>query len=95
MSQVYKVAIHYDNVCGQVEYDVEEKKIHVFLDHEEKKQIVEKYLNQEHTINEAKDLRNFEPKTAYPADSLEFLQLCLTRMWNKTEVFVDWSRPVH
>ena len=36
MGEIYKVAIHYGNDCGYVEYDPDRKSIRIELDHAEK-----------------------------------------------------------
>ena len=36
----------------------------------------------------------YETVTVNPAESLENLKLALTVMWERSDVQVDWSRPV-
>ncbi|HWR41024.1 MAG TPA: hypothetical protein VN611_16150 [Patescibacteria group bacterium] len=95
MGELYRVAIHYDNDCGFVEYDTAEKQLRVLLDHEEKRRETEAYLMQRHTIRKAgQRLLDFSEVDILPVDNLEDLKLALTRLWQKTGVYVDWSRPV-
>ena len=37
---------------------------------------------------------DFTPKTVDPQADEESFKLAITRLWNKTKVHVDWSRPV-
>jgi len=94
---VYKVVIHFAAEYGQLEYDLEEKKVSVELSDSAHRQAVEQYLAGSHVIEDAdgNDLRTFHAKTIKPAESLDNLKLALTRMWYHTGVYVDWSRPTH
>lgn len=92
----YKVAIHYDIECGQVEYNLQTREISVVLGHSQKKRAVEEYLATTHTmpVADGDDLVTFHTRQLQAKDSIESFKLVLTRMWQKTGVFVDWSRPV-
>ena len=95
MGEIYRVAIHYGNDCGYVEYDTAQKQLKVVLDNAEKRGETEAYLTQRHKIRKAgQRLLDFSEVDILPVDNLEDLKLALTRMWEKTGVFVDWSRPV-
>ena len=95
MGDLYRVAIHYGNDCGFVEYQAADKKLNVLLDHAEKRQEVEAYLTRRHTIRKAgQRLLDFSEVDILPVDNVEDLKLALTRMWQETGVYVDWSRPV-
>ena len=39
-------------------------------------------------------MHDFTTITINPLDDVETLQLALTRLWEATDVHVDWSRPV-
>lgn len=95
METVYKVAIHYGDENGYIEYDLENHSAKVALEPAEKKQEVERYLAAAHEINvPAEGLLDFHKKVVRPLDTLEDFKLALTRLWGETEVYVDWSRPV-
>lgn len=94
MGEIYRVAIHYDNDCGYIEYDVETKNVKVMLADAVTRKTVEAFLHSEHLLREARTLRDFQDKTALPSESLASLKLALTQLWPQTGVFVDWSRPV-
>jgi hypothetical protein len=38
-------------------------------------------------------LQTFHAKTVVPTDSLDSFKLALTRLWQHTGIYVDWSRP--
>ncbi len=95
MGEKYRVAIHHDNDCGYIEYDIETKKVTVVLADAVTRKTVEAFLHSEHLLREAqRTLRDFREKTAIPTESLAALKLSLTSLWQQTGVFVDWSRPV-
>ncbi len=94
MANLYRVAIHYENDNGYIEYDANDKKIKVELANEGKRHEIEEYLGQKHTIHVPQNtLRDFNDVTVVPADNVDNLKLVLTRMWERIGVFVDWSRP--
>jgi hypothetical protein len=95
MGEKYRVAIHHDNDCGYIEYDLETKKVQVILADAVVRKTVEAFLHSEHLLREAqRTLRDFRGRTAQPTESLASLKLSLTSLWQQTGVFVDWSRPV-
>ncbi|WIW70461.1 hypothetical protein [Anaerosinus gibii] len=95
MENLYSVAVHFEEDNGYIEYDIQAKTVNVVLKTPEKKAEVEAYLTASHEINVPKDtLMDFEKRVIQPLNSLEELKLALTRMWDATEVYVDWSRPV-
>lgn len=93
--QIFSVALHYgaDNV-GQLTYDEAQKTAVVILPEQEWIEKVQHYLQTEQTINHATGLSTYEKLEIKPLDSLENLKLSLTRLWEATDVQVDWSRPV-
>ena len=95
MAVTYSVAISYGKDLGWIDYDAEAKKATVNLDNEEGRRLTEEYLSQTHEINVPhKTLMDFTVKTVDPQADEESLKLALTRLWNKTKVHGDWSRPV-
>lgn len=95
MQKNFKVAVQHNNQCGYVEYDQADKTIKVVFDNTATRQIIEDYLASEHVIRVAgTGLLDFENATVRPAESVEQLKIALTRIWEKTGVHVDWSRPV-
>jgi hypothetical protein len=94
MGEVYRVAIHHENDCGYIEYDIDAKKIKVVLDDAAKRKAIEIYLSGRHVLRQALSLREFKESTAQAADSLAAFKLALTKLWVNTDVLVDWSRPV-
>lgn len=95
MTEMFRVAIHFRNDNGYIEYDPNTKQIKVLLADEGKRQEVEKYLAAEHFIRSAnKTLVDFQPAKTIPYENVEQLKLALTRLWENTGVLVDWSRPV-
>ena len=95
MSVTYSVAISYQNDLGYIEYDGEAKKATVVLANEEGKHLTEDYLAKVHEIAVPHEtLMDFTEETVDPQADEESLKLALTRLWNATQVHVDWSRPV-
>ena len=95
MSVTYSVAISFKNDLGYIEYDNEAKKATVVLANEEGKRLAEEYLAKEHEIAVPHEtLMDFTEETVEPQADEESLKLALTRLWNATQVHVDWSRPV-
>ncbi len=95
MEDNFKVAVQYNNKCGYVEYDQASKTVKVVFDDAAVRQIIETYLASEHVIRVAGEgLLDFKDVTIRPAESVEQLKTALTRIWGKTGVHVDWSRPV-
>lgn len=95
MDNLFRVGIHYLNDYGYIEYDPDTKKVMVKLADDAKRKEVESYLATQHVFRVAhKTLLDFEELKTVPTESLENLKLCLTRLWEATDVLVDWSRPI-
>lgn len=95
MGEVYRVAIHYDNDCGYIEYDIDTKKIKVVLDDTARRKAVEAYLAGRHVLRQAQqNLTEFKESTAQATENLAAFKQVLTKLWVNTDVLVDWSRPV-
>lgn len=95
MDKIYSVAVSCRGANGWVEYDTEAKTVKVFLDDEKAVKDAEKFLSEKHDINIPHEtLRDFTTETIDPLESVEKFQIVLTRLWEATEVHVDWSRPV-
>lgn len=95
MSNKFSVAISYNNALGYVDYDGENKTIAVTLGDEEGKRLAEEYLAEKHDINVPHEtLRDFTTETVVPNADVRSFQLAMTRLWEATGVYVDWSRPV-
>ena len=92
---IHKFVIHFAAEYGQVEYDAMHKSFRVLLDDQAKRQLVEDYLSQSHQIHQADgdDLQTFHTTLVHPVESLESFKLALTRLWQHTGIYVDWSRP--
>lgn len=94
MADIYRVAVHYDNDNGFVEYNLDTKTIKVDLANDAKRQEAEEYLAKEHIIAVAQaDIRDFKDQKVIASQDVESFKLALTRMWEATDVHVDWSRP--
>ena len=93
--KIYSVAVSCRGVNGWVEYDTEAKTVKVFLDDEKAVADAEKFLSEKHKINIPQDsLLDFVEKEIDPLADVESFQTVLTRLWENTDVHVDWSRPV-
>lgn len=56
---------------------------------------VEEFLAADHEVEVPhKTLMDFTKETVTPLADEERFKLALTRLWNETNVQVDWSRPV-
>ncbi|MCF0154858.1 MAG: hypothetical protein HUJ84_03950 [Veillonella sp.] len=92
---MFKVAIHYGaDERGFVAYDTETKELTVTLPEQEWADKVTAFLKQDHSIAHAMGLDTYQQLEIDPLESLGNLKLALTRLWEATEVQVDWSRPV-
>ena len=95
MDKIYSVAVSCRGAIGWVEYDTEAKTVKVFLSDEKAVADAEKFLSEKHKINIPKDsLLDFVEKEIDPLADVESFQTVLTRLWENTDVHVDWSRPV-
>lgn len=95
MQENFKVAVQYNDEIGYVEYEQATKTIKVVFANPATRQIAETYLAAEHVIRvPGEGLLDFHEAVIKAADSVDNLKTILTRMWEKTGVHVDWSRPV-
>lgn len=94
MAEVFRVAIHHDDDCGYIEYDSDTRKLKVVLDDPAKRGEIEAFLSKAQIIREAQTLLEFKEATVLPTDSVGTLKAVLGQLWQNTDVFVDWSRPV-
>ena len=91
----FSVAFHYGDTLGYIEYDGDAKRAAVTLADEEGKKKAEAYLAAPHEIAVPNlTLLDFETKTIDPLADVRSFQIAMTRIWEATEVYVDWSRPV-
>ncbi len=91
----FAVTLNYNCNYGFVEYNEENKTAVVTLSVAEAKQKVEKFLQTPLTLDipDGETIRDFATKTLEPLSSLENFKVCLTRLWGKTGVRVEWSMP--
>lgn len=95
MGTKYEVAIQYQKDLGYVTYDEDAKSIVVTLANDEGKKRAEDFLAKSHVIGVPQDtIRNFKEEHIEAKDSLRNFQLVMTRLWETTDVHVDWSRPI-
>lgn len=95
MAEEYSVAVSYGEDLGWITYDEAEKRITVHLANDEGREKAEAFLGKPLTLRVPHEtLMDFTEETIEPAASKETFELALTRLWENTEVHVDWSRPV-
>jgi hypothetical protein len=95
MENIFQVAIHCNEDIGYIEYAIDTKTAKVVLHSQEKVAEVHAFLEAEHEFRVPHEtLRDFTPEKIQPLSSLENFKLTLTRIWESTDVYVDWSRPV-
>lgn len=95
MSTNYSVAIQYKKELGYIEYDAKERTATVVLDDAKGRRAVEAYLGEKHEIGVPHEtLRDFSKEIIDPVADVESFKTALTRLWEATDVHVDWSRPV-
>ena len=95
MSDTYSVAISYGDVLGWIDYDAAAHSATVNLADEKGRTAVEDFLAVDHEVEVPhKTLMDFTKETVTPLADRESFELALTRLWNETNVQVDWSRPV-
>jgi len=95
MENTFSVAITYKDVFGWIDYDAAAKKIQITLEDEIGRQAAEQFLSKKHEIRIPHEtLRDFTTEIIDPLASIENFKLMLTRLWENTQVHVDWSRPV-
>ncbi|MBQ8698316.1 MAG: hypothetical protein IJ521_04900 [Schwartzia sp.] len=91
----FSVAVHYGDALGYIEFDGDARKAVVTLPDEEGRKKAEDYLAKPHDIAVPNmTLMDFETKTIDPMADVRSFQIAMTRIWEETEVYVDWSRPV-
>ncbi|TCS78165.1 hypothetical protein [Pectinatus cerevisiiphilus] len=90
----YSTFIEYSDV-GYVEYNIEDKRADVFLKSERAVAAAKEFFAKKLTLQVPhKTMQDFTQITIKPLESLESFKLALTRLWENTHVYVDWSRPV-
>lgn len=91
----FSVTLNYNCHYGYVEYNDVTKAAAVILPVAEAKAAVEKFLASPLTLDlpQGETIRDFVTKTLQPLESMESFKLCLTRLWGKTGVRVEWSMP--
>ncbi len=95
MANIYSVALSYKNTLGWIDYDEDAHTATVKMMNPEAQKLVEDYLHEKHVIKVPhKTLMDFTDVEVDPLADKDSLQLALTRLWNNTQVHVDWSRPV-
>ncbi len=99
-NNIFSVAIsnfdysHYRDV-GYLEYDSEKKSVEIFLQSEELKEKAQKFFASDLTIQVPHEtMHDFTTTTIKPLADLESFKIALTRLWENTDIYVDWSRPV-
>lgn len=95
MENTFRVAIHCNEDLGYIEYAIDSKTAKVVLHDPAKKAEAEAFLDAAHEFQIPHEtLRDFTTETIQPLSSLENFKLTLTRIWESTDIYVDWSRPV-
>ncbi len=95
MNADYSVAISCHNDLGFIEYDSISKAVNIVIDNTEIKERIQAFLNTSLTIQIPHEtLHDFTTVTINPLADIDSFQLALTRLWEITDVHVDWSRPV-
>lgn len=91
----FSVTLNYNCHYGYVEYNDVTKTAAVTLPVAEAKAAVEEFLASPLTLDlpQGETIRDFVTKTLQPLESLESFKLCLTRLWGRTGVRVEWSMP--
>lgn len=93
--KIYSVAVSCRDSIGWIEFDPEAKTVKVCMDDEKAVADAEKFLTEPHSVKVPHEtLRDFSEELIDPLADVESFQLVLTRLWENTEVHVDWSRPV-
>ncbi len=95
MENIFSVAIQYREILGYIEYDAAAKSMNVVLEDAAGKAAAEKFMQETHEIRVPHEtLLDFTTETIQPLADLASFKLGLTRLWENTDVHVDWSRPV-
>lgn len=91
----FEVAISHNNALGFIEYNALTKKATITIADEKAKKAVENFLQKDLKIGLPQDsLSDFKETIIKPLQDIRNLQIALTRLWEETDVHVDWSRPV-
>lgn len=92
---MFAVAVSYGRDLGYIEYEETTREAKVTLANDKGKALIEEFLHQVHTIRVPhKTLMDFTAEEIDPLQDEASFKLAITRLWNKTGVHVDWSRPV-
>ena len=95
MENIFSVAVQYREMLGYIEYDAAAKTVNVVLEDTAAKAAAEKFLSEKHEIRIPHEtLLDFTTETVEPLQDVESFKLALTRLWENTDVHVDWSRPI-
>lgn len=95
MAVTYSVAISFGKDLGWIDYDAVEKRAEVHIKNDAAKRKIEDFLGKRHTIGiPHQSLTDFTQVEIIPLADEKSFELALTRLWEDTEVNVDWSRPV-
>ena len=95
MENIFSVAVQYQEKLGYIEYDAAAKKLTVELPDAAAKSAAEKFLSEKHEIRIPHEtLRDFTTELVDPLADIPSFKLALTRLWENTDVHVDWSRPL-
>jgi len=95
VSDTYSVAISYGDVLGWIDYDASVRSATVNLADEKGRAAVEAFLAADHEVEVPHEtLMDFTKEIVTPLADRKSFELALTRLWNETNVQVDWSRPV-
>lgn len=91
----YSIAISYGKNLGWIDYDGAGQSATVNIADDEAKGRVEAFLAAKHTIGVPHEsLTDFTQVEIDPLKDVESFKLAITRLWEETQVNVDWSRPV-
>ena len=95
MANTFSGAISYHDVLGYIEYDGDQRSARVVLPDDKGRELAETYLHTKHEILVPHEtLLDFSEEIIDPLSDVRSFQVALTRLWEATEVHVDWSRPV-
>ena len=95
MAEDFRVAVEYHGTLGYIAYDAAAKAVAVHLKDAEGRERAEKFLSEPHSIRVPREsLLDFAEEQIHPLADVRSLQTVLTRLWEATDVRVDWSRPV-
>ena len=95
MSEIFRVAVQYDNQVGCIEYDPTTKKLDIKLPNEAKRQAAIDFLTTKRVLHAPQhSLTDFTEWEAVPTEDMKSFEAALGRLWENTDVHIDWSRPV-